>query len=252
METRLRIETDKAPPSTGFRSQAMIAGGLLFTGGMIGAPLLPDGGVRAPAPTLAEQVDLCLRHLEQVTMAGGADKRQVVEVSAFLVPYAEKESVARQVADFLGHSPLLFNAHEVHDVAMHALLELDWIAVVDPDLSQAEAASWVAPLGHAPELTERGPFVILNGVTAEGATLGEQSYGVLAKAGRILSEAGSGIEHLVKMTVVIADFDSYPQFNQATQTVFADITPPTRSVVVAPHLTGAHLLRVDFLALRGP
>jgi enamine deaminase RidA (YjgF/YER057c/UK114 family) len=141
---------------------------------------------------------------------------------------------------------------EVHDVAMHALLELDWIAVVDPNLSQAEAASWLAPLGHAPELTESGPFVILNGVTAEGATLGEQSYGVLAKAGRILSEAGSGIEHLVKMTVVIADFDSYPQFNQATQAVFADITPPTRSVVVAPHLTGAHLLRVDFLALRGP
>ncbi len=247
---RRRIETDKAPPSTGFRAQALRAGGLLFTGGMIGAPMLPDGAVRAPAATLAEQVDLCARHLEQVTLAGGTDKSQVVEVSAFLVPYAQKEAVERQVADFLGHRPHLFHTRPVQDVAMHGLLELDWIAVADQALSHAEAAAWLAPLGGAPGLHASGPFLVLNGVTAGGATLGEQSYTALREAGRALRAAGSGLEHLVKLTVYIAAFDDYPQFNDATRDLFAEFTPPTRSVVVAPDVTGAALLRIDLLALR--
>jgi len=139
----------------------------------------------------------------------------------------------------------------VQDVAMHAMLELDWISVVDPAISQAEAASWLAPLGHAPGRHESGPFVILNGVTAEGATLGEQSYAVLRKADTQLRAVGSGLEHLVKMTVYIADFDSYPQFNNATRDLFANFTPPTRSVIVAPAITHPGLLSIDFLALRG-
>jgi enamine deaminase RidA (YjgF/YER057c/UK114 family) len=51
------------------------------------------------------------------------------------------------------------------------------------------------------------------------------------------------------MAVYIADFDSYPQFNDVTKEVFHDMIPPARSVVVAPALTGAALLRLDLIAL---
>lgn len=255
METpirRRRIETDKAPPSTGFRSQALAAGGLLFTGGMIGAPMLPDGGVRAPAPTLAEQIDLCLRHLEQVTIAAGGDKSQVVEVSAFLVPRGEAEAVEQQVADFLGRAVPLFNFREVSDVAMHGLIEMDWIAVETHGPSIEEAAEWIKPLGHAEGITSSGPFLVMNGLTAPGTSLSEQSFGVLREADHILRSLGGGLEDLVKLTVFIADFDSYPQFNNATRDLFADLIPPTRSVVVAPEIAGSALVRVDLLALRTP
>jgi 2-iminobutanoate/2-iminopropanoate deaminase len=250
MKLRQRIETDLAPPSTGFRSQAMVAGGLLFTGGMIGMPYLTNGEEREPA-TLEEQVHLCLRHLEQVSLAGGAPATNVVEVSAFLVPPSAPAAVEEQIAGFLGHRPPLINTRMVEDVAMHGLLELDWIARVDNDLSQAQAAEWLKPLGHTPGLHGCGPFVALNGVHAAGATLEEQSYAVLREAAASLGAVGSGFDHLVKMTVYIAAFNDYPQFDGATRGVFGNLLPPTRSVVVAPAITGAALLRVDFLALQG-
>jgi enamine deaminase RidA (YjgF/YER057c/UK114 family) len=92
---------------------------------------------------------------------------------------------------------------------------------------------------------------VLNGLSAEGATLGEQSYAVLRKADELLRAAGSSMQQLVKMNVYIAEFDPYPQFNDATRELFADFTPPTRSVIVAPAVTAPALLRIDFLALRG-
>lgn len=249
---RRRIETDTAPPSTGFRSQAVAAAGLLFTGGMIGAPMAQDGTVRAPAATLGEQVDLCLRHLEQVTLAGGGETKRVVEVSAFPVSRAYAGAIETQVEEWLGYRPPLINTHVVRDVAMHALLELDWIVALEPTLSAEQAAAWLAPLGHAPGLHTSGPFVILNGVSAPngGASLGEQTYAVLRTAAAQLAAAGSALEHLVKMTVFIDEFDAYPQFNDATRDLFAAFTPPTRSVVVAPALTAPARLRVDLLALK--
>lgn len=249
MSERVRIETDTVPPSTGFRSQAIIAGGFLFTGGMIGAPLTSEGEVRAPAPTLAEQTDVCLGHLAQVTRVAGAGAEQVVELSAFYTP-ADGEAVVRsRVERFLGGLPPLFNPRRVSDVALHAFLELDWIATIDPSRSLVEAADILRPFGHGDEMVRSGPFVILNGLTAPGATLGEQSFNLLAEADRQLRGVGSSIERLVKLTVFVADFETYPQFNDATKQVFASFTPPTRSVLVAPHITGPALLKVDLLAL---
>ncbi|MGL4649043.1 MAG: hypothetical protein ACRC1H_06530, partial [Caldilineaceae bacterium] len=102
---RRRIETDNAPPSTGFRSQALAAAGLLFTGGMGGAPRAADGVVRAPAATLEEQVALCLGYLEQVTLAGGGDRTRVVELSAFPVSHAYVSAVEAQASAWLGYRP---------------------------------------------------------------------------------------------------------------------------------------------------
>ncbi len=154
------------------------------------------------------------------------------------------------VADSLGRRPLLFNSRAVHDVAQHGLLELDLFAVVDEALIHAAAAAWIEPLGHAPGLHEGGPFLVLNGVSANGATLAEQSYGVLRSVDAQLRAVGSGIENLVKMNVYIADFDSYPQFNNVTRELFAHFIPPTRSVIGAPAVTGTALLRIDCVALR--
>ncbi len=249
---RCRIETPNAPPSMGFRSQGMVAAGFLFTGGQVGAPMPQEGVQRGPAATLEEQVALCLQHLEQVTLAAGASKAQVIEVSAFVVPAGKEQQVLRQVEDFLGFTPPLFNSKTVSDVAMHGLLELDWIALMDEHLSRQEGVEILRPFGHGEGLVRSGPFVMLNGLTAPGASLGEQTINLLAEADRRLQQAGTALRHTVKLTVYIADFDAYPQFNDATKQAFASFTPPTRSVLVAPEVTGAALLRMDLLALANP
>ena len=166
------------------------------------------------------------------------------------MPHARHEEVRTRTENFLGHSPPLFTTQPVADVAMHGLLEMDWIALLDETKGPTRAVEILASLGHDKGLIQSGPFVILNGVTAPGESLGEQTVNVLEKADALLRSGRSALQHLVKMIVYIRDFDAYPQFNDATRRMFADFTPPTRSVLVAPDITGEGQIRIDFLALR--
>jgi enamine deaminase RidA (YjgF/YER057c/UK114 family) len=254
MDRRKRIRTDRTPPSNGYRSKGMAAEGFIFTAGWIGVPMVAAGQRAEPAETLKEQTHLICEYLEQVTLAGGSTKEQVVEVSAFVADPANEPQVRQLVHDYLGFEPPLFNYHNVQGVARDAMLELDWIAVNDPDLSIEQAVEILGPFGHDQGMVKSGPLVMLNGLAASGNTLGEQTFNVMAEADRQLKEAGSSLRDLVKMNVfyVTPTYPGdYPQFNEATKKVFAEFEPPTRSVVRAPSITDPYLLRIDFLAL-GP
>jgi enamine deaminase RidA (YjgF/YER057c/UK114 family) len=229
----------------------MVAAGFVFTAGHIGAPLAPPGTRADPAPTLDAQVDWCLRHMEQLALAGGGTLDRFVEVSAFLVPDAFKarDAVRQRITDFLGYTPPLLHTHRIQDVAAHAMLEIDGVAIVGSSRTPGEAASILRPFGQGRGLVSSGPFVFLNGMTAPGATLGEQTHNLLNEASIQLHEAGSARSQLVKMTVYNAEYHDYPQFNEETKQWFAAFDPPARSVLVAPQVTGDALLRIDMIAL---
>jgi enamine deaminase RidA (YjgF/YER057c/UK114 family) len=249
VDRRKRIETDKAPSGTGYRSNAMAAAGFVFTGGHVGAPMEASGEMPVPAATLEEQVDLCLQHAEQLSLAGGAPKERVVEVSGFLVPNARQHVVRQRVRDFLAVDPPLFNLRRVRRIALEALLELDWIAVADPQITIEQATQILQPFGHARGLVRSGPFVMINALTAPGASLGEQTMNLFAKADRQLRTAGTALSNVIKLTVYIGGGE-YPDFNEATKVLFADFEPPTRSVL-GRALPGDSLLQVDLLVLAG-
>jgi len=252
MDRKVRIRTDNTPPSNGYRSKGLIGGGFVFTAGWIGVPMVPPGETADPASTLEEQTNLICEYLEQVTLAGGSTKERVVEVSAFVADPAQEQEVRGLVREYLGFEPPLFNYFNVQGVARDAMLELDWIAVRDPDLTTDRAVEIIKPFGHAPGQIESGPFLMLNGLTAAGATLGEQTKNLMAKADAQLRRSGSALRDVLKMNVfyVTPTYPGdYPQFNNATKVAFADFEPPTRSVVRAPRITDPYLLRIDFLAL---
>src|ERR671915_550169 len=75
------IATDEAPAAIGPYSQAIVAGGFVFTAGQI--PLDPatmavvPGGIR-------EQTERVLRNLEAVLAAAGSSLRNVVKTTCFL------------------------------------------------------------------------------------------------------------------------------------------------------------------------
>jgi len=253
MSGKVRIETKKAPPSHGYRSNAMVAGGFIFTAGHIGAPMRPPGEPSQPAETVSEQVELCLEHMEQLALAGGGSKGRFVEVAALLTPdaFAQQEKVRQQIDDFLGYTPPLVYVQDIKDVAMHAFLEIDGVSVVDPELSLDHAAEILRPFAHGKGVVRSGPFIFLNGMTAPGANLGEQTHNLLNEAHRLLSEAGSGLSNLVKMLVFTREYDTYPQFNEETKRQFAAFEPPARSVVIAPEVTGESRLLIHMVALSG-
>jgi enamine deaminase RidA (YjgF/YER057c/UK114 family) len=253
MDRRTRIETDKAPASSGFRSNAMVAAGFVFTGGHIGAPIsTPDN--RLPLElTLEKQVGLCLKHTEQLILAGGGTLQGLVEMSAFLIPsaYKRRSDVTHLTTSYLGSVPPLLHVERVADVAMHGMLEMDGIALAGKTWSITEAVEILRPFGEGEGVVKSGPFVFLNGLSAPGENLSEQSENLLKEAARRLKRAGSDLSQLVKMTVYLAEFDPYPEFNEATKVAFAQFEPPTRSVLVAPEVTGKSLVRINMIALAG-
>jgi enamine deaminase RidA (YjgF/YER057c/UK114 family) len=246
-----RIETERAPASTGFRSQGLVAGGLFFGAGQIGAAMPQPGVLREPSADMAEAVQLTLGHLDQVTLAAGLDRKRVFEVSAFPKIAGRKDLIYREVQDFLGFQPDMFTYHEVYDVAAHALIEMDWMATADDAVSAAQAAEWMRPLGHGMEghTIRSGPFLMWNRLEGHGADLGEASHALLGDLRARLEAAGGGLEHLVKLTVYLYAFDPYPEFNEASKVHFAGMVPPTRSVLVSPVVTGSARIVVDAVAL---
>ena len=251
-EKKTRIETDAAPASTGFRSQGLIAGGILFTAGQIGSEMMGPDDVREPSEDMGEAVGITLGHLEQVTLAAGLTRKDVFEVSAFPRVKDQKDLVYAETQAFLGAEPNLFTFHEVFDVAAHALLEMDWMALADESLSRQEAADWMRPLSAGPqgEAIESGPFLIWNGLKGHGDDLGLASEALLADLQQRLLAQECTLDALVKMTVYIHAFDPYPMFNDVTQRYFADVTPPARSVLVAPEVTGDAKISIDVVALK--
>lgn len=252
MERKLRIETTNAPASTGFRSQGLIAGGILFTAGQIGAAMPQPGVLREPTDAIDEAVRLTLGHLDQVTQAAALDRRNVFEVSAFPKVSGGKHIIFQAMVEFLGFEPALFNYHEVTDVAAHAQIEMDWMAAADPGLTLHQAAEWLRPLGNVSTgaAVHSGPFVMWNGLRGHGDDLGAASHALLADLKTRLEAEGGGFDDLVKLTIYLYAFDPYPMFNEATRQHFADIIPPTRSVLVAPEVTGDAKIVIDALALK--
>lgn len=247
---RRRHETDDAPPSTGFRLQALATAGFLFTGGQIGAPYRRGEPVRALADTFEGQVDAAFEHLAAVTRAAGARVDHVVELSAFTTVPAGEEVVRRRARAHLGFDVPLYNHVSVADCAMHGDVELDWAVRLADGPDADTAVALLRPFMHGPAdgVLRSGPFLVRNGAVGAGATMTAQSEALLDGLEAELAAFGAGLADLAKLTVYIQAFDVYPDFNEVTKRRFADFVPPTRSVVVAPAITGSSLVRIDALA----
>lgn len=74
------IHTDKAPAAIGPYSQAVDAGDLIFTSGIIGV----DPASGTPADGAAAQAERAFMSLSEVLKAGGSDMSKVVKTTVFI------------------------------------------------------------------------------------------------------------------------------------------------------------------------
>lgn len=110
--------------------------------------------------------------------------------------------------------------------------ERDWTPIHLPDLP--------SPGGAYSPGVRAGNLLFISGQTPRdpatgqivGTTIEEQSRITLANVERILRLAGATLQHLVSVTVYLADEDDWGRFNELYKTV---LTPPypTRAVVGA-------------------
>ena len=81
-----------------------------------------------------------------------------------------------------------------------------------------------------------------------GPAIEEQTAQVLDNLEAILTEAGSGLDRLVKTTVFLQNLDDFQGMNASTRSG-SETTPPARSTVEVAALPSGALVEIEAIAL---
>lgn len=122
-----RIETETAPAAIGPYSQAIVAGGFLFTAGQIALdPVtgkIVDGGI-------VEQTARVLANLSAVLAKAGASWADVVRTTVYLVDLAEFPVMNEIYGKQLGSARPARSTVQVEALPRGGLVEIDLIALL--------------------------------------------------------------------------------------------------------------------------
>lgn len=125
MTERAAVQTDAAPAAIGPYSQAIRAGGLVFTAGQVGAE--PSTGTLHDG--IAAQADQALRNLASVLEAAGTGFDRVVKTTIMLVDMADFAAVNEVYARHLSPPYPARTTVAVRALPKGALLEIEMIAL---------------------------------------------------------------------------------------------------------------------------
>jgi 2-iminobutanoate/2-iminopropanoate deaminase len=122
-----RIETETAPAAIGPYSQAIVAGGFLFTAGQIALdPVtgkIVEGGI-------VDQTTRVLANLREVLAKAGATWADVVKSTVYLVDLAEFPVVNEIYGKHLGSARPARSTVQVAALPRGGLIEIDLIALL--------------------------------------------------------------------------------------------------------------------------
>ena len=120
------IQTDQAPRAIGPYSQAIRAGGLVFTSGQLGLDpatgKLREGGVKA-------QARQCMENAHAILKAAGSDFSKVVKATLFLADIRDFGAVNEVYGGYFPSDPPARSAFQVAALPMGALVEIEMIGL---------------------------------------------------------------------------------------------------------------------------
>ena len=128
MTERRVVKTEGAPGAIGPYSQAVVAGGFVYTSGQI--PTDPatgqfvEGGVR-------EQTAQVLRNLSKVLEAAGSSLARVVKTTVFLADMDDFAAMNETYAEFFAQEPPARSTVQAARLPRDARVEIDVIALAD-------------------------------------------------------------------------------------------------------------------------
>jgi 2-iminobutanoate/2-iminopropanoate deaminase len=134
MTVRAQVQTTAAPAAIGPYSQAIRAGGFVFTAGQVGAE--PTDG--ALADGVAAQADRALRNLAGVLAEAGTSLDRVVKTTIFLTDMGDFQAVNEVYAAHLSSPFPARSTIAVKALPKGALVEIEMVALtsdVEPERS---------------------------------------------------------------------------------------------------------------------
>lgn len=127
MSARTQVMTNAAPAAIGPYSQAILAGGLVFTAGQVG--LDPASGELASG--VAAQTDRALRNLSAILDAAGTSLERVVKTTIFLADMADFAAVNEVYASHFSTPYPARSTVAVKTLPKEALVEIEAVALVE-------------------------------------------------------------------------------------------------------------------------
>lgn len=125
---RRAVRTDRAPRAIGPYSQAIVANGLVFCAGQIGADPAAGGLVAGGVPEQAEQA---LKNLAAVLEAAGSDLDHVVKTTVFLADMNDFAAMNEIYARHFKTDPPARSTVQAARLPRGALIEIEAIAVLN-------------------------------------------------------------------------------------------------------------------------
>ena len=120
-----KIATSDAPQAIGPYSQAIRAGGLVFTAGQVGA----DPSTGALAEGVAAQADRAMRNLAAVLEEAGTGFDRVTKATIFLVDMGDFTAVNEAYASYLSPPYPARSTVAVASLPKGALVEIEMVAL---------------------------------------------------------------------------------------------------------------------------
>ena len=125
-ESLLKVSTEKAPAAIGPYSQAVIAGGVLYTSGQI--PVNPETNAIA-GNTIEEQAEQVMKNLGAVLAEAGTTFEKVVKTTCFIADMGDFAKFNEIYAKYFTEKPAR-SCVAVKTLPKNVLCEVEVIAVV--------------------------------------------------------------------------------------------------------------------------
>jgi 2-iminobutanoate/2-iminopropanoate deaminase len=125
--TKRAISSDGAPRAVGPYSQAVVAGGLVFTSGQI--PLDPATGRLIEGEAIGDHVLRVMENLKAVLTAAGSEFSRVVKATIYVVDMRDFPEVNRVYATFFEGVPPARSTVQVAGLPLGARVEIELIAL---------------------------------------------------------------------------------------------------------------------------
>lgn len=129
MTVRAQVHTTAAPAAIGAYSQAIRAGGFVFTAGQVGAE--PSDG--ALVDGVAAQADRALRNLAAVLEEAGSSLERVVKTTIFLTDIGDFQAVNEVYASHLSPPFPARSTIAVKALPKGALVEIEMLALASDE-----------------------------------------------------------------------------------------------------------------------
>jgi 2-iminobutanoate/2-iminopropanoate deaminase len=125
--SRKVVQTEKAPPAVGPYSQAIVAGGYVFTAGQIG---LDPATTALAGEDVESQTRQVLENLSAVLVAAGSSLQAVVKTTIYLTDMDDFALVNRIYAEAFPKNPPARSTVAVAALPLSARVEMDVIALL--------------------------------------------------------------------------------------------------------------------------